>query len=73
LPGYAITSVRIEGVLHEFSSIPGVKEDTTEIILNLKDLRLHIDSDEQKTLRIEKQGKVWSPALMLSLMATLLS
>ncbi len=57
LPGYAITTVRMEGVLHEFSSIPGVKEDTTEIILNLKDLRLHIDSVEPKTLRIEKQGE----------------
>lgn len=57
LPGAAITSVRIEGVLHEFSSIPGVVEDTTEIILNLKGLRLRVQSDEQKTLRIEKVGE----------------
>ena len=57
LPGAAVTSVRIEGVLHEFSSIPGVVEDTTEIILNLKQLRLRIASEEQKTLRIEKMGE----------------
>lgn len=57
LPGAAITSVRIEGVLHEFSSIPGVVEDTTEIILNLKGLRLRVQSEEQKTLRIEKVGE----------------
>lgn len=57
LPGAAITSVRIEGVLHEFSSIPGVVEDTTEIILNLKELRMRISSEEQKTLRIEKTGE----------------
>lgn len=57
LPGAAITSVKIEGVLHEFSTIPGVVEDTTDIILNLKDLRLSISSEEVKTLRIEKQGE----------------
>ncbi|NLY54609.1 MAG: DNA-directed RNA polymerase subunit alpha [Firmicutes bacterium] len=56
LPGAAITSVKIEGVLHEFSTIPGVVEDTTEMILNLKELRLRISSDEEKTLRIEKVG-----------------
>ncbi|HHW98050.1 MAG TPA: DNA-directed RNA polymerase subunit alpha [Firmicutes bacterium] len=56
LPGAAITSVRIEGVLHEFSTIPGVVEDTTEMILNLKELRMRISSEEAKTLRIEKQG-----------------
>jgi DNA-directed RNA polymerase subunit alpha len=48
LGGAAITSVRIEGVAHEFSSVPGVKEDVTDIILNLKDLvvRMHTDADE---------------------------
>jgi DNA-directed RNA polymerase subunit alpha len=48
LAGAAITSVRIEGVAHEFSSVPGVKEDVTDIILNLKDLvvRMHTDADE---------------------------
>jgi len=38
IPGAAVTSIKIDGVLHEFSTIPGVKEDTTELILNLKDL-----------------------------------
>lgn len=56
LPGAAVTSVRIEGVLHEFSSIPGVLEDTTEIILNLKNLAIKIHGDEVETLRIEAQG-----------------
>ena len=48
LGGAAITSVRIEGIAHEFSSVPGVKEDVTDIILNLKDLvvRMHTDADE---------------------------
>jgi DNA-directed RNA polymerase subunit alpha len=48
LGGAAVTSVRIEGVAHEFSSVPGVKEDVTDIILNLKDLvvRMHTDADE---------------------------
>ena len=56
LPGAAVTSVYIEGVLHEFSTIPGVVEDTTEIILNLKQLVLRIHSDEEKILEIEAQG-----------------
>ncbi len=48
LKGAAITSVRIEGVAHEFSNVPGVKEDVTDIILNLKDIvvRMHTDADE---------------------------
>jgi DNA-directed RNA polymerase subunit alpha len=48
LGGAAVTSVRIEGVAHEFSSVPGVKEDVTDIVLNLKDLvvRMHTDADE---------------------------
>jgi DNA-directed RNA polymerase subunit alpha len=48
LGGAAITSVRIEGVAHEFSSVPGVKEDVTDVVLNLKDLvvRMHTDADE---------------------------
>lgn len=58
LPGVAVTSVKIEGVLHEFSTVPGVREDVTDIILNLKSLRmkLHGDADE-KILRIEAQGE----------------
>ncbi|BCJ87311.1 DNA-directed RNA polymerase subunit alpha [Effusibacillus dendaii] len=56
LPGAAATSVKIEGVLHEFSTIPGVVEDTTEIILNMKRLSLKIHSDEEKTLVIDVEG-----------------
>lgn len=56
LPGAAITSVQIDGVLHEFSTIEGVVEDTTQIILNLKSLSLKIHSDEEKVLEIEASG-----------------
>src|ERR1044072_4591443 len=50
LGGAAVTSVRIEGVAHEFSSVPGVKEDVTDIVLNLKELavRMHTDTDEDE-------------------------
>ncbi|GEA14369.1 MAG: DNA-directed polymerase subunit alpha [Moorella sp. (in: firmicutes)] len=57
LPGAAVTTVKIEGVLHEFSTIPGVVEDTTEIILNLKSLALKLHSDEPKVIRIEAEGE----------------
>ena len=57
LPGAAVTSIKIEGVQHEFSTIPGVVEDTTEIILNIKDLTFILHSDEPKLLRIEAQGE----------------
>ncbi|RAL23283.1 DNA-directed RNA polymerase subunit alpha [Thermoflavimicrobium daqui] len=56
LPGAAVTSIQIDGVLHEFSTIPGVVEDTTEIILNLKKLALRIHSDEEKVLEIDVSG-----------------
>lgn len=56
LPGAAVRSVKIDGVLHEFSTVPGVVEDTTEIILNLKALALKIHSDEEKVLEIEFDG-----------------
>jgi len=61
ISGAAITSVKIEGVLHEFSTIPGVKEDTTELLLNLKDLHIRIQRDgtakpEPKTIWIDIQG-----------------
>jgi len=56
LPGAAVTSVQIDGVLHEFSTIPGVVEDVTEIVLNLKGLSLKIHSDEEKMLEIEAEG-----------------
>jgi len=56
LPGAAVTSVKIEGVLHEFSTVPGVREDVTDIILNLKNLCLKIHgADEEKVLRVEAQ------------------
>ena len=57
LPGAAVTSVHIDGVLHEFSTIPGVVEDVTEIILNLKGLSLKIHSDEEKVLEIDAEGE----------------
>ncbi len=59
LPGTAVSQVKIDGVLHEFSSIPGVKEDVTEIIMNVKSLaiRNHSDSDEPKTAYIEYEGE----------------
>lgn len=57
IDGAAVTSVRIQGVEHEFTTIPGVLEDVTEFVLNLKELRLKIYSDETKILRIEKQGE----------------
>jgi DNA-directed RNA polymerase subunit alpha len=56
LPGAAVTSVQIDGVLHEFSTVPGVIEDVTEIILNLKGLSLKIHSDEEKVLEIDAEG-----------------
>ncbi len=56
LQGAAITSVKIEGVLHEFSSIPGVREDVTNLILNLKDLRLKSHSTERKRIVLSATG-----------------
>jgi DNA-directed RNA polymerase subunit alpha len=56
LQGAALTSVRIEGVLHEFSSIPGVMEDMSDIILNLKEVRLRLHTVGPKTLRMKKKG-----------------
>ena len=56
LPGSAITSVKIDGVLHEFSTIPNVVEDVPEIVINLKSVRLKLDQNEEKTLRIDAKG-----------------
>ena len=56
LPGAAPTSVKIDGVLHEFSTIPGVKEDVTEIILNVKRIIAKVYSDTPKTVYIEATG-----------------
>jgi len=57
LPGVAVSSVKIDGVLHEFSTIPGVKEDVTEIILNIKDLCAKLYSDGPKVICIEAEGE----------------
>ena len=57
LPGCAITSVKIDGVLHEFSTIPNVVEDVPEVIVNLKNVRLKFDGNEEKTLRINFKGE----------------
>ena len=66
IPGAAVTSIKVDGVLHEFSTIPGVKEDTTELILNLKDLFVKVHSDgallngakpEPKVIRIDVKGE----------------
>ncbi len=69
LPGAAITSVKFDGALHEFSNLPGVLEDTIEIILNLKAVSLMIHNDEPQTLVIEteeagevKAGNIKAPA-----------
>jgi len=56
LTGAAIVSVKIEGVLHEFSTIPGITEDVTDIILNVKKIRLKLHADKTKTIRLRKKG-----------------
>ena len=57
LPGCAITSVKIDGVLHEFSAIDNVVEDVPELIVNLKNVRLKFDGEKEKVLRIEAKGE----------------
>ena len=57
LPGCSITSVKIDGVLHEFSGIPNVVEDVPEIIVNLKNVRLKFEENEEKILRIDFKGE----------------
>lgn len=56
LPGAAVTSIKIDGILHEFSTIPGVKEDVTEIILNLKKLAIRLTGDATKRVIINEVG-----------------
>ncbi len=76
IEGAAIVSVQIEGVFHEFSSMPGVVEDTTEIILNLKEVNLVL-ADEVKEKRIfikkEKQGKIYAKDLIADSQVTILN
>lgn len=57
LPGCAITSVKIDGVLHEFTTIPNVKEDVPEIVVNIKGVRLKSEDNEEKVLRIDFKGE----------------
>ncbi len=54
--GAAITAVRIDGILHEFSTVPGVKEDVTEIIMNLKEVELKLNSDGPEKIYIKAKG-----------------
>lgn len=54
--GAAVTAVRIQGVLHEFSNIPGVVEDVTDIVLNIKSVPLKLEGDEQKVMALKKKG-----------------
>ncbi|MBC8537121.1 DNA-directed RNA polymerase subunit alpha [Feifania hominis] len=57
LPGYAATSIKIDGVQHEFSTVPGVKEDVTELVLNIKELICKVHSDSPKVIYIDAQGE----------------
>jgi DNA-directed RNA polymerase subunit alpha len=57
LPGVAATSIKIDGVLHEFSTVEGVKEDVTEIVLNVKGINAKLYTDTPKTVRIEAEGE----------------
>ena len=57
LQGAAITAVRINGVLHEFSTIPGVREDVSDVVLNLKEVRLRMHGPGPKTLRVHRKGE----------------
>ena len=56
IPGAAVTSIRIDGVLHEFSTVPGVREDVTELILNIKQLVVSSEHDEPVVMYLRKQG-----------------
>ncbi|WP_137156056.1 DNA-directed RNA polymerase subunit alpha [Rhizobium sp. FKL33] len=56
LRGAAVTAVQIDGVLHEFSSIPGVREDVTDIVLNIKEIAIKMDGDDPKRMVVRKQG-----------------
>ncbi|MGH7949403.1 MAG: DNA-directed RNA polymerase subunit alpha [Candidatus Binataceae bacterium] len=56
LPGFAITAVRLKGVLHEFSTLPGVKEDVTDIVLNLKEVRLRLHEGDEITAALKVKG-----------------
>jgi DNA-directed RNA polymerase subunit alpha len=57
IQGAAVTSIKIDGVLHEFSTVPGVKEDVADIILNLKELKLKLHTVDEEVIRIEAKGE----------------
>jgi DNA-directed RNA polymerase subunit alpha len=76
IEGAAIVSVQFEGIFHEFSSIPGVVEDTTEIILNLKQVNLVLDDEVQEKrifIKKEKQGKVYAKDMIADSQVTILN
>ncbi|MBP7971706.1 MAG: DNA-directed RNA polymerase subunit alpha, partial [Candidatus Nanopelagicales bacterium] len=56
IPGAAVTGIRVDGVLHEFSTIPGVTEDVVEIILNIKELVVSSEHDEPVVMYLRKEG-----------------
>ncbi len=66
LPGFAITAVRIKGVLHEFSTLPGVKEDITDIVLNLKEVRLLLHEGDELTAALQAKGEATVTARNIS-------
>ena len=72
MPGYAVTEVKIAGVLHEYSSIDGVQEDVVEILLNLKGLVLKLHNSTEATLRLNKSGAGVVTAGILKPMQTLM-
>src|SRR5699024_12189949 len=57
IPGAAVTSIRIDGVLHEFSTVPGVKEDITEVILNIKNLVVSSENDEPVVMYLRREER----------------
>ena len=57
IPGSAVTSIKIEGALHEFTTLPGVKEDVTQIVLNIKEIVLSSDNDEPVVMYLRKTGE----------------
>jgi DNA-directed RNA polymerase subunit alpha len=69
IPGAAVTQVRFDDALHEFTTLPGVKEDVTDLILNLKDLVLQVESDEAVTLRLDVRGPATATAADIQLTA----
>jgi DNA-directed RNA polymerase subunit alpha len=69
IPGAAVTQVRFDDALHEFTTLPGVKEDVTDLILNLKDLVLRVEVDEPVTLRIDVRGSATVTAADIQLPA----